>query len=403
MRVLVVLACLLTSTVAEAQFIGGGSISGGGGGSSLASGGTVSGSLCIADNGAAAPCHSAGFLAIDSNTAAILNMFSHSASVGPSIDLARTNGTHASPTAAASGDILARIRFGGADNTTPTFRYTASIQALATQTFTDGANGGTKLIFSVAPNGSQNPGLALTLDQDRSATFASWVAATLAPSANAGTDQGYLLTLTAPADSSGTNVHSAIRVTPTIGNASAGTNTVHAGLTVDAVTGDAQVSLDAVNIGALTGTAATENAINVGSGWDLGINSSSPIAAPTGANNAPSYTFQGATDLGLYRISGSSMGFAVGGSGKLTFDTNGISGTQVTSGTGNYWRVPTSIANASITLPTCSTSANAGQLIYVDDSNDTARGMLCVCVAGTDDATYAWKDTADGTTACVDP
>ena len=51
-----------------------------------------------------------------------------------------------------------------------------------------------------------------------------------------------------------------------IGNATGGTNTTNV-FNVEPITGDAQVTLNAMNIGALTGTAATETAINVGAGW----------------------------------------------------------------------------------------------------------------------------------------
>lgn len=80
-----------------------------------------------------------------------------------------------------------------------------------------------------------------------------------------------------------------------------------------------------------------------------------------------------------------------------------VEGTQVTTGTPATWRVPTAIANDTITHPTCSTSADAGRVVLVDDSNDGAAGVLCVCRAGTDDATYALVQVADNTTACIDP
>jgi len=68
---------------------------------------------------------------------------------------------------------------------------------------------------------------------------------------------------------------------PAIGNATNGTNTA-ALIDVDAITGDAQVSLYGVRFGALTGTAATENAIEIGAGWDNGLNSASLITGSLG-------------------------------------------------------------------------------------------------------------------------
>jgi len=87
-------------------------------------------------------------------------------------------------------------------------------------------------------------------------------------SVNSGTtDSLVTINLSTPADTTGTQTHNALLISPTIGNATGGTNTVNF-ISTGAVTGDAQVSLNAINIGALTGTGATEIAINVGSGWD---------------------------------------------------------------------------------------------------------------------------------------
>jgi hypothetical protein len=74
-------------------------------------------------------------------------------------------------------------------------------------------------------------------------------------------------------------------------------------------------------------------------------------------------------------------------------------GTQATGGTMSTWRVPTGIATTMPTKPTCSTSANAGQLIYVDDSDDANSGELCVCRANSA-GTYAWVKVQDNSTAC---
>lgn len=66
---------------------------------------------------------------------------------------------------------------------------------------------------------------------------------------------------TTPADTTGTNTHNFLTVDAAIGNASGGTN-VATGVQVDGITGDAQV---------------TENGVNVGSGWDYGVVSASPV------------------------------------------------------------------------------------------------------------------------------
>ena len=92
------------------------------------------------------------------------------------------------------------------------------------------------------------------------------------------------------------------------------------------------------------------------------------------------------------------------GSCHITVQGDGkMLGAQVTTGTPATWRVPTAIANDTITHPTCSTSADAGKLVFIDDSNDAAAGVLCVCRAGTDNTTYALVQVADNSTACIDP
>lgn len=91
------------------------------------------------------------------------------------------------------------------------------------------------------------------------------------------------ITFTTPADTTGTQTHQGLNIATTVGNASGGTNTANI-IGIDALTGDAQVTLNGINIGALTGTAASESAIKIGDGWDTGI---------TGAT----YTIDGTTAL----------------------------------------------------------------------------------------------------------
>jgi len=88
---------------------------------------------------------------------------------------------------------------------------------------------------------------------------------------------------------------------------------------------------------------------------------------------------------------------------KLAVECDGtMTSTQVTSGTPVTHRLPTAIATGTITLPTCSTSADAGKMFYVDDTDDAASGMVCVCRANSA-GTYANVDISDNSTACIDP
>jgi len=61
---------------------------------------------------------------------------------------------------------------------------------------------------------------------------------------------------TTPIDTAGAQTHNFLTIDAAIGNSSAGTNVV-GGLQIDGITGDAQV---------------TENAINIGAGWDVALN-----------------------------------------------------------------------------------------------------------------------------------
>jgi hypothetical protein len=74
-----------------------------------------------------------------------------------------------------------------------------------------------------------------------------------------------------PADTTGTNIHAGIFVDLDIGNATGGTNRVY-GLAFEAMTGDAEITaLSAIRVESLTGSAASETAINIADGWDAGI------------------------------------------------------------------------------------------------------------------------------------
>lgn len=66
---------------------------------------------------------------------------------------------------------------------------------------------------------------------------------------------------TSPIDTAGTNIHNAVTIDLSIGNATAGTNSVR-GVQIDSITQDAEV---------------TETAINIESGWDVGLAVDAPV------------------------------------------------------------------------------------------------------------------------------
>ena len=102
-------------------------------------------------------------------------------------------------------------------------------------------------------------------------------------------------------------------------------------------------------------------------------------------------------DIGLLTSGGGDMTFAAD---VLAVNVNEMRSPQV-SGTPATWRVPATLATSGVTLPTCSTSADAGRIIYSDDTDDALAGVLCVCRANAA-GTYGWIGT-DFLTACPDP
>ncbi len=106
------------------------------------------------------------------------------------------------------------------------------------------------------------------------------------------------ITLTTPADTTGTNIHQGLNITPTIGNATGGTNTANI-FNIGAVTGDAEVTLNAIKIGALTATGATETALNIGSGWDTVLDSANLDISGAGAISGSTGYTQGSGTFSL--------------------------------------------------------------------------------------------------------
>lgn len=96
----------------------------------------------------------------------------------------RARGSFSSPSAALSGDLL--VSFGGSGYGATGFFGGTIINITATQDHTD-THAGSKFLFYTTPNNSITGTLALTLDQDQSATFANSVTATTFVGAFSGT------------------------------------------------------------------------------------------------------------------------------------------------------------------------------------------------------------------------
>ncbi len=107
--------------------------------------------------------------------------------------------------------------------------------------------------------------------------------------------EGIHIVPTTGTSSAGTNTITGITIDPTIGDATTGTHTF-VGLDIDAIAGDAQTTTYGVRIGALTGTGATENAIDIATGWDSGIKNVS-VTTLGGAANFTTIDTDGSIDF----------------------------------------------------------------------------------------------------------
>jgi hypothetical protein len=91
--------------------------------------------------------------------------------------VAKFRGTFASPQAPLSGDSLGKFELAGYGTTSSSGYPQASYEGVATENWGATARGA-KVLFYVTPNTTITQAVALTIDQDKSATFASSVTAT---------------------------------------------------------------------------------------------------------------------------------------------------------------------------------------------------------------------------------
>ena len=95
---------------------------------------------------------------------------------------------------------------------------------------------------------------------------------------------------------------------------------------------DAAITIVAGDVGIFIGRDATN--------WDTLYNGtptpsaglSFPLLAPDGTAGAPSYSFSGETDLGMFRLAEDFLGFSVNGINRIVIDTSGITGPIGNSG-----------------------------------------------------------------------
>lgn len=113
----------------------------------------------------------------NSNQVSVIQAISYTgaATNGSSFGLVKARGTESSPSVPVSGDTLGSLLYRGW-KAADTLYSGAQIQSFATETWSSTA-GGSKLLFWTTPNTTQTATLALTLDQDQSATFPGTVQA----------------------------------------------------------------------------------------------------------------------------------------------------------------------------------------------------------------------------------
>lgn len=170
---------------------------------------------------------------------------------------------------------------------------------------------------------------------------------TRTPAADSGTtNQTSKVALTAPVDTTGTNTHNAYDVALTVSNATGGTNTVN-GFKFENYTGDAQVNVNAINIGT-SDALGTANAISVGSGWDLGLSIASPASLTSTLAVTGVTTVTGGIAGPAPAACGSTCTISVPG-GITRLDTAGGSAATLpaATGTGNVYKLYVSVATTS--------------------------------------------------------
>ncbi len=188
------------------------------------------------------------------------------------------------------------------------------------------------------------------------------IAETKTISANSGTTNTVdALTLTTPIDTSGTNTHQGIAITPSLGNSSNGTNTVNF-FETDPFTApsNAKVNINAVNIGALTSaTAANEYALNIGAGWDAALR--------VGTNNI----INGSGVLQSAGLSGTYSNALTLNSSSNVFTGTSYNGLTIntTTGTLAVTNAKTLTVSDSTTLATNAITLGGGEVITFSASN----------------------------------
>ena len=268
------------------------------------------------------------------------------------------------PAAIASGNRLGSLQWGGTYDNTLTLLNGPAVNAYATQTWTV-AHLGSKIDFRTVPNNSTTRTVALTLDQDQSATFANTVNATT-----------FVGALTGNA-SSATSATTAGTLTTAIG-----ANKVLGALTAVAPTGLSVPSCSAANSALIwtSGTGFGCNTISAGSGTvtsvtftgDGTVLSSTPSTAVTTSGTVTGSLL----NAGAYSIFGNNTS----GSAAPAYQTS----PRVSGALTAAQLIPTSatIPTDGLYLPAANTSAIADRTLPVMTFSNPASAVDYLSVLG---------------------
>ena len=297
-----------------------------------------------------------------------------------SIRVAKFRGTFASPQAPLSGDSLGKFELAGYGTTSSSGYPQASYEGVATENWGATARG-TKALFYVTPNTTITQAVALTIDQDKSATFASTVTATsFSGSGSSLTGVVTSVTGTSPVVSSG-------GTTPAI-SMPAATTSVNGYLTsTDWNTFNNKGSGTVTNVAALTlGTTGTDLSSTVATGTTtpvITLNVPTASATNRGALSAADWTtFNNKQPAGTYvtSVTGTAPVVSSGGTTpaiSMAAATTSVSG-YLTSTDWNTFNNKTSNTGT-----VTSVAASVPAFLSISGSPITTSGTLAISYSGT--------------------
>jgi hypothetical protein len=304
-----------------------------------------------------------GNLTVGENTNTGLTIASHGTGIAvPQLKLQRTDGTFASKSAVKNGDDLGEIQFLGYFDTLA--GVGGDIEVDATQDWSNGGAGGASMRFQTLANGQFSPAVALTLNQDQTATFTGL---TTAPRFQANNDGSASTTAfgftndptlgfwrgprTNTTFSSANDLHASGRMDFD----STGTTFNH-DLTIIANTGSPDFG---TQMSFRTNTTSSDQTV-------VASINSGDFEAADGTAGFPGLTFNSDVTLGMYKAATNDLGFSTNSVKRLDISTTAM----------------TSAVHLKSSGPT-STNAGTGTCTSVTVSGTDTRGSItATCTAG---------------------